>query len=510
MSDALPSSRRALDPIAAGAALGWAVLAAVYMTAPLQALLVRVVPDDATFYLVIARNGAAGRPSSFDGFTRTNGYHPLWLAVLQALALPLRSSAALARAGLAVGLLAYAAAGVTLWRALARWGRAAQGVVVAGLALFVLPASWLLTEAPLALALYARFVATLLEEGADEEARDHPWTLALWGTLTILARLDAVFLVVPPLLSRAWDRLRGRVGTPAGAAAPLLVSGAAVALYMAANAAAFGHPMPISGMIKGSFPHVMVPRFGAFSRYARALPPLAGAAAWLIARALGWKPPLHRSADRALVAALLGLVGYYAYEILFQKEVAWGVASWHFALATLLLATVLALGGARASTAAARGLALTLLVLAALDAGRKLRPGSPVDSSLAPLAEAGAWLRDHTEPSAVVAATDPGLIAWLGERRTIALDGLVNTLAYQSVLRDRRLAAYLRERGVGYVAVLGPYAPDADGVLRVPVPSRLYAPAGDTLDLGRDAPVFTARGGGVRIWRYPPRSPAAM
>jgi hypothetical protein len=103
----------------------------------------------------------------------------------------------------------------------------------------------------------------------------------------------------------------------------------------------------------------------------------------------------------------------------------------------------------------------------------------------------------------VAAATDPGLVAWLGERRTISLDGLVNTLAYQSVLRDGRLDEYLRARGVAYVVVLGPYAAPPGAELRVPILSRLYAPAGDTLRLGRAEPVFTAPGGGVRIWRYP-------
>ena len=66
----------------APAAVLWLTVTVTYRTRPIRELLIRVVPDDALFYLVIARNGAAGKLSSFDGLTLTNGYHPLWRLVL--------------------------------------------------------------------------------------------------------------------------------------------------------------------------------------------------------------------------------------------------------------------------------------------------------------------------------------------------------------------------------------------------------------------------------------------
>src|SRR4051794_27350134 len=39
-------------------------------------------PDDAYSYPVIALHAIQGRFSTFDGLTRTNGYHPLWEALL--------------------------------------------------------------------------------------------------------------------------------------------------------------------------------------------------------------------------------------------------------------------------------------------------------------------------------------------------------------------------------------------------------------------------------------------
>ena len=44
----------------AGAAVLWTIALASYLATPVAARLVRVVPDDALFYLVLARNGAAG------------------------------------------------------------------------------------------------------------------------------------------------------------------------------------------------------------------------------------------------------------------------------------------------------------------------------------------------------------------------------------------------------------------------------------------------------------------
>jgi hypothetical protein len=148
------------------------------------------------------------------------------------------------------------------------WGAAAQAIALAAGALLVLPASWLLTEAPLALLRFALFLAALLPDGDGRP--DRGGGLATWGTLTVLARLDAVFLVVPPLLIRACDRQRAGGARWPGMVASLFALGVVLVLYMAVNASVFGHSLPISGMIKGSFSEPVVPRFGAASRFCAA------------------------------------------------------------------------------------------------------------------------------------------------------------------------------------------------------------------------------------------------
>ena len=90
------------------------------VTRPLDVLL-GFIPDDAFYYLQIARHLAAGLGSSFDGQTTTNGYHPLWMLVVTGLAYVVHDREALLRSALAVSLLFSVATGIGIARLVARW-----------------------------------------------------------------------------------------------------------------------------------------------------------------------------------------------------------------------------------------------------------------------------------------------------------------------------------------------------------------------------------------------------
>src|SRR3954454_5873330 len=76
--------------------------------------LVGIVPDDAFYYLQIARHLAAGHGSTFDGVHATSGYHPGWLALLVPLAAALPEPASLLRGALILELLLHAATAFAL------------------------------------------------------------------------------------------------------------------------------------------------------------------------------------------------------------------------------------------------------------------------------------------------------------------------------------------------------------------------------------------------------------
>lgn len=66
---------------------------------------------------------------------------------------------------------------------------------------------------------------------------------------------------------------------------------------------------------------------------------------------------------------------------------------------------------------------------------------------------AALWEREHTPAGAVFAMKDCGIFGYFSQRTVINLDGLVNELAYQEVLRERRLADYFASEGVDFLVV---------------------------------------------------------
>ncbi len=114
-----PDRSGVLATIAFAAALAmFALLVALpYVTMPIPALL-NWVADDAFYYLQIARHIAASGTSTFDGITRTNGYHPLWMLCCTLLALVFHGKIMLIRAALCLAFVCHAATGLLLARLL--------------------------------------------------------------------------------------------------------------------------------------------------------------------------------------------------------------------------------------------------------------------------------------------------------------------------------------------------------------------------------------------------------
>ena len=179
------------------------------LTRGVRFLVVRVVPDDGLFYLVLAKNGLSGAPSTFDGEALTNGYHPLWFLASHLPATVFSGTGALVLSTLALGLLLLGAAVRVLSRTCPGPTESPGDPVVVALAVaLLLPASWHLTEAFLAILVFAVFVFHLLRTDGRPE-RDA--VLGLLGGLTVLARLDSVFLVLPALALiwlRRWNEGR--------------------------------------------------------------------------------------------------------------------------------------------------------------------------------------------------------------------------------------------------------------------------------------------------------------
>lgn len=182
-----------------------------------------IFEDDAYFYFQIAKNILDLGQSTFDGISTTNGYHPLWMAILVAVGAPLKlagvqSLSIYAGFFIAVSCLVW----VLILSQLEGWAILLGAI----LALYC----GLGMEAPLA----ALFLILIF----DRMLNDKP--IAIWVYLLVATRIDMVIAVLPILL---FTKVKGKGHILLAA---LLAEGT-VAIF---NWILTDHPYSISGLIK--------------------------------------------------------------------------------------------------------------------------------------------------------------------------------------------------------------------------------------------------------------------
>lgn len=207
--------------------------------------------DDFFYYLKIAQQISLGHGSTFNNIIATNGYHPLFEALLVMLAPMLRTSthililqagliffASLATFLICTHLMRRAGANAVLAFALAAW-----------ITLYSLRLFYYGMETTLAIPLALATFALTLHSAWWLRGGWRSLSLGLLAGATILARLDTAFLIALLLLGCAAQadlRAEMRPRTALLIFAGLLP----VVLYFIANQYFFGVLLPISGMAK--------------------------------------------------------------------------------------------------------------------------------------------------------------------------------------------------------------------------------------------------------------------
>jgi hypothetical protein len=268
-----------------------------------------------------------------------------------------------------------------------------------------------------------------------------------WAALLVLARLDTMVYVLAPAVALSCRRPRD----VAWALGPAAV---ALAIYLIGNEIAFGHPMPISGMSKSSFPwpHVQLAQLTSVAHDPRTLrslnqltclaPIVLGPLVVGGTGALG-----ERGARIVRWLAVLGLVQVASF-VFFQK---WTkpLEQWYLAPVVAMSAAIIAAAvvdrlGVRWAFGLATAMALTVAVLVGAGFGKR---------AAEPQKQVVIDFLDTMPPETVFASTDSGILAFGSDRRVLNLDGLVNSFAYQDAIADGRLGAWLREQGAQYLVV---------------------------------------------------------
>jgi hypothetical protein len=468
-------------------------------------LILRTVPDDSFYYFQIARSVMHGRNLTLDGETVTNGFHPLWMAlILPIFALDDRHLAV--HLALSLGAVLGTATIALMFELTRRLtGNPRAGLLAAGFfafhPVFIIYA---VNGIETSLALFMVTLTTLLFVRAARNGARTTRSLVALGLsagFMILARIDTA-LALPAIV--LWFALTDRRG--AWWRAPLIVgvSGAAViAPWLIWNLLTFGRLLQDSA-IAGD----ILLREAFFSANGDALDtrldkgwsetrryifergprefmvPFRDSVAlfWAFACAIPAAMVLLPSRHRRMTIAALGLLsvpfGGFVIALLYETGIRWFVRPWYFAPYAVLAAVgagVVAhwLEGAvldarewllrrtgAFNTACRRVLAPGLVVVglyAVLGVGLFYQYGPNRDDALVfgyfwqpAVMEATAWTLENTDESDRIAAYNAGIPSYFSERVVVNLDGVVNYDAYVAA-RDCTTRDYIAEKDIDYV-----------------------------------------------------------
>ena len=485
----------ALSPAAWGwaatAVLGLSLLAAVL--GPVMHGLPSAPEDDAEYYRVIADHIARTGVSTFDGQSLTNGYHPLWEAVLVLQQLLVGPSFLITQL---IEVVLVAAAFPLVLRATGL--RSALGVVlfvaaygrwVAGLALTGMEVSALVGCTALVFAAAAP---------TRRDGRLRGVALGVAAALAVLARIDAAVFVLP-LVAVAPLRRSTR-------ALALGVAAAIGAVYAAYNLMMFGAVLPLSSTVKSmgglQLNHRLLAQLAAEWRAqgfgGRDLQMFASLVLAPAALAVSWRRPYAR----ALAAAATIGGALFTAKLVFASS--WRIWPWYdFPLLFSLTALVAAFGPpvervaqawtdrrpratahARASVALAGAVLLALCGKAALVAARTPKP-TLTDFAALDVEAARRWA-PVLQGRRVAMGDRAGVFAAAYPGSVVQLEGLVNDREYLAALKaGGDITPLLCRRGVRFLLAYRPELGDYR-VHRMPVMRPTLTQAGGAyVDLDR-------------------------
>lgn len=485
----------ALPAIAGVGLIAWLV---VFGT---EAHLLACLKDDGYYYLTIARNLATGHGVTFDGLGPTNGFHPLWAALLTPLYLVPSASPWLPVRGMIVlALLLHLGAAAAVRLAARRLAGPRVGDV-AGLLYAGNPlALWLAVsgmESPLVALCVALLAGESIRWQQDPAPPDRTaiLRLGLFGGLCALARTELLLLAGLALLQALTLTPRlpfgRRLRTVLGAG---LVTLLVLTPWLAWNLVRFGSVVQVSprahhlvasslraeaGDVARPGPLALAGRLLEVQRRSldvrlpgpAVLVDALLAAALLLAAWWLWSvaSSRERRADAARQARRLAAFGLYAAGFVAASFVVLGhVRSWYAAgplvVAALLMAVPLrwALegadtgvpGAAATSTRAGRlpsqlvalGYALGMLALGPVFLSEISYEAGQRNC----WAEAAAMVGEATPPGTRVAAFNAGTFGYLSPRQVVNLDCVVNNRALPW-LASRRLPEFVAANDVRYI-----------------------------------------------------------
>ena len=395
--------------------------------------------DDSYFYLQVAWNFARGMGSTFNNIMPTNGYHPLWMLICAAVYKVVPSKTAGVH-GIAVVISALDV--LMLWTVRRLMARVAGDLWILAFPLLITFCflSQLGTEGALS-GLFLSLLMTTAYGMSEAPTERRAWLFSLVVALTVLSRLDNVFIVGYVWLA-VWAAL-GETGKRAGRR--LQVLGLAVpavlwGIYIGSNLIYFHTVQPISGMLKSSSP--VDHKLGAN------LPHTAWFAVGVIVVCFTivamWKRDLFFRTVEAPFA--LGVLTHFGYIVLkMSNETRW---TWYYTSWILLGSVLLARAGSvlleKRRWLAMPAAAFCVLLLAAAWF-RVAYHKDYLGADIRPPANFNEVVYKKAGIHRALAYDQPGSLAYYSDVQIVPLDGLMGNLEFQHDLAAKGIRQVVKD-----------------------------------------------------------------
>ena len=463
---------------------------------------IRTIPDDAFYYFQISRNIANGNNVSFDGENLTNGFHPLWMALLAPIHFFVDDPELAVHLGLTVGALLGAATVILVFLVIEtltedRWAG------LAGSTLFAIhprvvadSVNGMETSVAVFMIALTTLLFVRLGTGRDEPSTAQFTWLGVSSGFMVLARTDTVLILAVLLLyfavrERSKAGLRGPV--VAGGVAMLVVapwaiwslsvfgtliqvSGVAVAdvqrqVFLQANGDAFTTQITQSwDVTRSTFYDFLPESYIIAGEWPKTQLLLASGIILLLIAAIPLAP--RGRFLRQMGILLVPVVGFLAI-LLFHSAIRWFVREWYFApmaffwavtvgvLLAYALAVLADIGLSRWSDGMKGVSAIwtPALTTAAVLAVAVVFYGPQSDDWVLRLPHrqnmlsAARWLEANTDEEARIGSYNAGILGYFSDRTVVNLDGVVNEDAYRA-RRDGKTVEYVCGNQIDYVVDL--------------------------------------------------------
>ncbi len=441
--------------------------------------------DDGYYYLEIARNISSGNGITFDGINRTNGFHPLWQAMLVPVFLMTGSRDLAAQAVTILQTLLFAASGFVLYRILIENTKKILLSVTA--AAFWLLNFWFWSKGALSgmetgLLIFCYGISLLLFT-RSLRGMYSTWPLSFSLIAACMARLDSLALVfgiclIFLFLRRYRDVLRTGL--------PVMVY---LILYVIVNKLYFGGILPVSGYIKSAagselliqlfssgdtrfFQHGVM-NFVNFATLGGRLPlpavlavigGSACTAVWFIRKAF---TPIRELMAVCWCYTLLLLIYYsFMYESLLEIYTYY----WFPVIFGVMISSVLLLSRIKfrfLRNTIAWILLAGLVVFNIVYAHDRLQGYSFVIPDSERPEQHGVNFLNTLDDGTVIGSWDAGYVGYYCRHRVVNLDGLVNNYEYQRILHDQGLEKYLYMQDITCIANIDHFTGTRDMIERM-------------------------------------------